>query len=687
MAKKSGKGGKSGKGWSFWDDIFLKPFGGFADFNGDGKEDLGEQWIAHQIFEDMTKEAPPASRGRHFSPHISDWRRHCEDGSAYGVNPRDYSTPEAYLAALKEAKYGWRKTVEDGADVDVYPEDYETEEEYEDALDEARYGWRMTAEDDEGVDPEDYETEEEYGEALEEAKYGWRKTVEDGSDVYVYPEEYETEEEYKAVLEAIRAGSGAAHQPDAGSLDEADPETEQTIREEDYPNRRRYLAAVALAGRNQEGYRQEYEASETDRCRFILEQGDAVVAADYLTLDGDFLFSQAVKDHFDLPVTLPDEDETSEFSFTKILLKIEKKDVSLALRVWNWCVAQFLPYADYAPSARAAMTNDLLEDLYSFSERFRKALLPFLNEHADFRSDIVRQAEKMPDSLPELIADMIRAGFTDAAKAMFRDGLFRADGRWKQINSLMDDLIAYAEDDEEELETMEFVETHFLPVVKGYPDGMIRDEIEGWEKEIAEYKLQVERSSGKYAYSRGNAWRKHVPDGSAYDLNPCDFDTEQEYLDALQEEKYAWRETYAGEDNLGLDPAQFETEDEFTAAWQMRWDEEQQKEQARQLQRLQAEQAKALARQRTQQKRREAELLADKTIYTYCGVRLPFSDRPYFFRTEDDSLEIGDTVIVPIGEDEKEAEGTIVSIGRYARIGVPFPVEKTKFILRKAAAE
>ncbi len=681
------KGGKNGKGGSFWDDIFLKPFGGFADFNGDGKEDLGEQWIAHQIFEDMTKEEPRASRGRHFRPQISDWRRHCEDGSAYGIDPRNYSTQEAYMAALKEAKYGWRRTAEDDSDVDVHPEDYETEEEYEDALDEARYGWRMMAVDDGDVNPDDYETEEEYEEALEEAKHGWRKTAEDGSDVYVYPEEYETEEEYKAVLEAVRAGSGAAQRPDSGSFDAADSETEQTIREEDYPNRRRYLAAAALADMDQKGRRQEDEASEIERCHFILEQGDTVVAADYLTPDGDFLFAQAIKDHFDLPVTLPDEDETSEFSFIKILLKIEKKDVSLALRVWDWCVAQFLPYADYAPSARAAMTNDLLEGLYSFSDRFRKALLPFLNEHADFQAKIVRQAEEVPDSLPELIIDMVRNGFPDAAEAMFRDGLFRADGHWKQINALMNDLIAYAEDDEEELETMEFVETHFLPVVQGYPDGMIRDEIEGWEKEIAEYKLQVERSSEKYAYSRGNAWRKHVPDGSEYGLNPCDFDTEQEYLDALQKEKYAWREEYAGKDNLGLDPAQFETEDAFTAAWQTRWDEEQQKEQARQLQRLQAEQAKALARQRTQRKRREAELLADKTVYTYCGVRLPFSDRPYFFRTEDDNLAIGDAVIVPIGEEEKETEGIIVSVGRYARIGVPFPVEKTKFILRKAAAE
>ena len=29
-------------------------FGGFFDFNGDGKTDIGEEWIAYQIFKDCT---------------------------------------------------------------------------------------------------------------------------------------------------------------------------------------------------------------------------------------------------------------------------------------------------------------------------------------------------------------------------------------------------------------------------------------------------------------------------------------------------------------------------------------------------------------------------------------------------------------------------------------------------------
>lgn len=79
-------------------------------------------------------------------------------------------------------------------------------------------------------------------------------------------------------------------------------------------------------------------------------------------------------------------------------------------------------------------------------------------------------------------------------------------------------------------------------------------------------------------------------------------------------------------------------------------------------------------------KQQQQEYLNDKTIYTYCGILLPFSTRVYSYRTEDETIQIGDTVIVPVGEEDEKKTGTVVSIGQYARVGVPYPVEKTKFI-------
>lgn len=55
---------------SFWDN----PFGGVFDFNGDGKEDLCEQWIAMKIFEECTKktERKTKSKGKASENNIID---------------------------------------------------------------------------------------------------------------------------------------------------------------------------------------------------------------------------------------------------------------------------------------------------------------------------------------------------------------------------------------------------------------------------------------------------------------------------------------------------------------------------------------------------------------------------------------------------------------------------------------
>lgn len=149
----------SSKKSSFWDN----PFGGFFDFNGDGKEDLGEQWIAHQIFKECDEE-DEFSDANLFDTELSSneddtddlWREFCEDGSEFGIYPEDYSTEEEYEEVLQEA---WNECAdlyeEDGSEFGIYPEDYSTKAEYEEALQEARDECVDSYEDDGEYDPED----------------------------------------------------------------------------------------------------------------------------------------------------------------------------------------------------------------------------------------------------------------------------------------------------------------------------------------------------------------------------------------------------------------------------------------------------------------------------------------------------------------------------------------------------
>ena len=59
-------------------------------------------------------------------------------------------------------------------------------------------------------------------------------------------------------------------------------------------------------------------------------------------------------------------------------------------------------------------------------------------------------------------------------------------------------------------------------------------------------------------------WREDY-DGE-YDVDLEDYETEEEYLEALDEEKYGWRDTAEDGDEYGLDPEDYETEEEYLDA-------------------------------------------------------------------------------------------------------------------------
>ncbi len=169
--------------------------------------------------------------------------------------------------------------------------------------------------------------------------------------------------------------------------------------------------------------------------------------------------------------------------------------------------------------------------------------------------------------------------------------------------------------------------------------------------------------------NKANSWRETVPNGEEYGLDPFCYDSEQEYLEALNREKYGWREWYTDKENYGLSPEDFETQQEFSKARDA-------KRKEKQLQEIEKR------RQEQLEKRRILE--EDKNIYTYCGVLFPSALRPYSYLTKDETIKIGDTVIVPAGNNNEKAQGTVVSVGQYTRLAAPYPVEKTKEIIEKA---
>ena len=75
--------------------------------------------------------------------------------------------------------------------------------------------------------------------------------------------------------------------------------------------------------------------------------------------------------------------------------------------------------------------------------------------------------------------------------------------------------------------------------------------------------------------------------------------------------------------------------------------------------------------------------------YIYCKVRFKNSYRQYSYRTEDETLQVGDWVDVPVGQENKVICGRIEKIERFDEAHAPYPVNKTKLIIgkHKGAAE
>jgi hypothetical protein len=68
----------------------------------------------------------------------------------------------------------------------------------------------------------------------------------------------------------------------------------------------------------------------------------------------------------------------------------------------------------------------------------------------------------------------------------------------------------------------------------------------------------------------------------------------------------------------------------------------------------------------------------------YCGVEFSKGSSIYHYRTTDLRIDVGDTVVVPVGEDNNEQVVTVKTVDICRWDNTPYPLEKTKQILRMA---
>lgn len=79
--------------------------------------------------------------------------------------------------------------------------------------------------------------------------------------------------------------------------------------------------------------------------------------------------------------------------------------------------------------------------------------------------------------------------------------------------------------------------------------------------------------------------------------------------------------------------------------------------------------------------------LRKQSDFIFCNVQFDEYGQTYCYLTDDDTLEVGDRVVVPVGKNNYESVAKIESIEYHPVEEAPFPIEKTKKIIRRAEDE
>ena len=74
-----------------------------------------------------------------------------------------------------------------------------------------------------------------------------------------------------------------------------------------------------------------------------------------------------------------------------------------------------------------------------------------------------------------------------------------------------------------------------------------------------------------------------------------------------------------------------------------------------------------------------------KNDYIFLSVKFGDYGKPYYYLTDDDTIQVGDQVVVPVGDEGAERVVRVSKKSYYSPENVPMPIERVKFILEKFA--
>jgi len=509
-----------------------------------------------------------------------------------------------------------------------------------------------------GIDPDDYLIREEYEEAVFEAKYGWRDLIDisESIELNVDPDDFETEEEYLDAIEQARSGETSALEIKINvSLGNSDAEYF------DYDQNLLNMDGVAFrhayAEQKIKTFDPEFDTAE-EKARYLFIVKGEVTAAKYLTVDGVYLYAQAIKDHFKLPFDIPDEKDEIATHFETLLQDLVEDNPKQGIKIWEWCIDTFMPYIQYA-GYKEELIHGILLDMGNFIDEFPTYIVEHMIENPAFIEKTILQCTDSLWGIADFVTIALKAGRADIALTIMQYA-------FANPHTDVHDKVRFVEDcinecsNWEELETMESFKEHIFPIVYQETDVRIKNKVSRWEKSIEDYIESIEEDSEKYQYSRKYAWRAKYQNA---EVSPLRYEMEDEYLAAVEEHKYRWRKYCSN--RVGISPMDFETREEYDKAV-----------------------SEAYAKEREERDRARASDPTNTTLYKFCKVSVNFPNKPYYYYlTGRLKLRTGDRVVVPFGNDNKHTEGVVMAVGECYGSAFPCKVEHIKTVIAIAVPD
>lgn len=235
-----------------------------------------------------------------------------------------------------------------------------------------------------------------------------------------------------------------------------------------------------------------YHKEIPDRCRFIVESS---TATRYLNVFGDYLYVQAVKDHFALPFDIPEERKEQKIYFPNLIQELAEHDGAFALKVWHWCLEMFLPYIRYAKDPCEITDRTLL--VVDYVEGFLGKISAYMDQTPTFMELLLLGYIGTPYNIPDMTVNAIQSGRIETAKKMvalcLKNQNFSIQTKVDLINSSIDSC-----SNGDEAETMDLFRIHVFPVIFNESDVRIKNKIARWQKEMDRY---MQRFQPKKVYS------------------------------------------------------------------------------------------------------------------------------------------------------------------------------------------